>query len=235
MYYLTPVGREHARNTIYKTFLEDGQDGYHNEIKININYPKSDELIKSLIKKNESLDKRFEKSSEIFQFYSKKFTIRNISLNSIEDENNITFEKIESSVLESDVISDDSLIAEYCHCIENLARKFNYAEKIDAENNDKLISLLLIDWGDWIMKPITSKSLCSMMHRSPVAFWNAAKQENYLPKFAYFALKLLPLVGSEASVERKLWRQRTISPPDRSSNSEITELDRVLLSDSMDD
>lgn len=100
MYYLTPVGREHARNTIYKTFLEDGQDGYHKEIIIN--YPKSDELIKSLIKKNESLDKRFEKSSEIFQFYSKKFTIRNISLNSIEDEDNITFEKIESSVLESD-------------------------------------------------------------------------------------------------------------------------------------
>lgn len=54
------------------------------------------------------------------------------------------------------------------------------------------------------MNPITSKSLCIMMHRSPIAIWNEAKQENYLPVLAYFALKLLPLVGSEASVERKL-------------------------------
>lgn len=61
------------------------------------------------------------------------------------------------------------------------------------------------------------------------------KQENYLPEFAYFALKLLPLVGSEASVEKKLWRQRTISSPNRSANSEITELYRVLLSESMND
>lgn len=74
-----------------------------------------------------------------------------------------------------------------------------------------------------------------MMHRNLVMFWNAAKQESYLPKFAYFALKILPLVGYEASVELKLWRQRTISPPDRSSNSEITELDRVLLLESLND
>lgn len=85
------------------------------------------------------------------------------------------------------------------------------------------------------MNPITSKSLCIMMHRSPIAIWNEAKQENYLPVLAYFALKLLPLVGSEASVERKLWRQRTIFPPDISPIFEITELDRFFLSESMND
>ena len=59
----------------------------------------------------------------------------------------------------------------------------------------------------------------------------AAKQENYLAKLASFDLMLLPLAGSEASVERGLWGQKIISPPERSSNSEITELDRVMLTE----
>lgn len=35
LYYLTPAGRERARRTIFKPFLEEGKDGYYNEIKIN--------------------------------------------------------------------------------------------------------------------------------------------------------------------------------------------------------
>ena len=38
---------------------------------------------------------------EIFQSYSRKFAIRNIYMNLIEEEDSITFEKIENGVLES--------------------------------------------------------------------------------------------------------------------------------------
>lgn len=38
---------------------------------------------------------------EIFQSYSRKFAIRNIHMNLIEEEDSITFEKIENGVLES--------------------------------------------------------------------------------------------------------------------------------------
>ena len=86
--------------------------------------------------------------------------------------------------------------------------------------------------GDLIMKPITSPTLCNMMHRDSIKFQNATKQENYLPHLTCFTLQLLSLVGSEASVERKLQMQRIISPPDRSFNSGKTELDRTLLTES---
>lgn len=232
LYYLTPAGREHARKTIYKDFLDEGKDGYHDEIKIDINYIKSEGKIKLLFEKNGPLDERYQNSKRIFQSFSDKSETEDIPENLNEDEDDIAYEKIEDDILDLDEETNESIIASYCDCIQNMMTKFNYAEKIDPEKNEQFISSLLVQWGDWIMKPITSPTLCSMMHRDPIKFWNAAKQENYLPHLACFALKLLPLVASEASVERKLWRQRIISPPDRSSNSEITELDRALLTES---
>ena len=236
LYYLTPSGREHARKTVYQNFLEEGKDGYHEKIDINVDYPNSEKLISSLIKSLGDLIKRKDSLDKIFRSFSEKFILKSVSINQDDfDDDVVVFEPIENEEPEVMEVNDDSKIKPYCECIEKWAKKFNYAKPINLQKNDEYCSLLIIDWGDWIMKPITSKTLCSMMHRDPVCFWNAAKQENYLSEFAHFVLKLLPLVSSEASVERKLWQQRVISPPDRTSNSEIMELDKVLLSDSMDD
>ena len=81
------------------------------------------------------------------------------------------------------------------------------------------------------MDDIRSPLLLQFLHRNPMDFWRVCLDNGFFPTLSDFSLKLLPTVASEATVERKLWRQRVISPPDRSSNSEITELNRVLPND----
>ena len=103
LYYLTPAGREHARKTIYKDFLDKGKDGYHDEIKIDINYIKSEGNIKLLFeKKNGPLEERYQNSKTIFQSYLNKPETEDIPENLSEDEDDIAYEKIEDDILDLD-------------------------------------------------------------------------------------------------------------------------------------
>lgn len=59
---------------------------------------------------------------------------------------------------------------------------------------------------------------------NPYQFWTHAKQYEHLEEFVEFVLRLLPTVTSEATVERKLWRQRVVTPSDRFIITEETQL-----------
>ena len=54
------------------------------------------------------------------------------------------------------------------------------------------------------------------------------KKDSKLGEFAEFILRFLPTVASEATVERKLWRQRVVNPFDSFSLSEETQINRVI-------
>ena len=85
----------------------------------------------------------------------------------------------------------------------------------------------------WIIDPIEPRTLCNWYERSPYQFWTNARQYDNLSEFSEFVLRLLPTVASEATVERKLWRQRVITPSDRFSMSEETQINRVTITDHM--
>ena len=102
LYYLTPPGREHARKTIFKYFLDEGKDWYHDEIKIDINYMQSEVKIKILFEKNGPVKERYQNSMTIYQSYSEKLEIEDITENLSEDEDDISYKKIEDDTLDLD-------------------------------------------------------------------------------------------------------------------------------------
>ena len=102
LFYLTSAGREHARKTIFKYYLDEGKDWYHDEIKIDINYMQSKGKIKILFEKNGPVKERYQNSMTIYQSYSEKLEIEDITENLSEDEDDISYKKIEDDTLDLD-------------------------------------------------------------------------------------------------------------------------------------
>ena len=146
-------------------------------------------MIKSLFEKIEPLEKRYQNSMKIFQSYFTRVGIEDTLEVLNEDENDITYEKIESDLLYLDENTDESIIKSYSDCIENMIIKFHYAETIDHEKQERLVNSLLIEWGYLIMKPITSPTLCSMIHRDSFKVLECSKTRKLFVTLSSFCSK----------------------------------------------
>ena len=144
------------------------------------------------------------------------------------DEDDCDEKDIEERTFDDEVDTNNTLI--YNQCINNMAETYYYSVTDDQRRVNEYGLRISSAFNSWIIDPLP-ETLAAWYDRNPYQFWNAAKNEPNIKEFAEFVLRLLPTVASEATVERKLWRQRVVTPSDSFSLSEETQINRVLVAD----
>ena len=226
LFYLTPSGRDHARKTIFSDIIKE-QDENIFDAPIITNTVNTEEEINKLIQAFSPTMQRCESMKLIFSKIN--------SDESFDSENED--EDLDDDVEIEDNISDESdestyqmdNVDQYLSCVYSIAENYHRSMSSNHEENMKYAKTITKEFLNWIVMPVKSISLKTFYDMDPEMFWGAAKKDNPNSIFPEFVLRLLPIVASEATVERKLCRQRLVSPPDRSSTSESTQLNRVLL------
>ena len=222
-YFLTPIGREYARE-IFSSYVSDVLDGIHSNPDELPNYSDSMKKIEKLIKDFDPSEEKYERMKNIFT------SIKAKDKPSLEpnEEDEIGFE--EEDCCDDGCDFSNVNFNAYVNCIGDLALKFSKSMNIDLELQEQYANRIMDGFISWIIEPIQDRTLLACYHRNPPLFWKIASETPELKEFSDFVLRILPTIASEATVERKLWRQRIVSPPERASNSEMTELNRVLVS-----
>ena len=223
LFYLTPSGRDHARMTVFNHLLGEIPDRKPNSAPTIINPIDSSKKIDELIA---CLNPSQEKINSMTEVFSKIQDNEDLCDAHNNEEEDIIEEEFEH---EEERMCDLQEISEYLNCIYEIAIKYSYSFSSDKEEQIRYADRMVESFMNWILNPITDLSLTVLYNRDAPTFWREAKKHNEYKKFASFVLRILPKPASEATVERNLWRQRVVTPPDRSSSSETTQLNRVLL------
>lgn len=226
LYYLIPKGRDHARETVFSAMIVQ-EDSQHTDTESNLTVNDSREIVNSLIEKFDATEEKYFKMEEIFS--NLQDSGKEISLDSEEPDIEISDTEIDFDECQDNL--DQSIVL--TQCISDIAEKYSSSftsdEKEISNYGDRISSMFI----SWIIDPL-HRSLGSWYGRSPYQFWKAAQEIPEYSEFADFVLRLLPIIASEATVERKLYRQRVITPPDRFSTNEQTQLNRIIIADSID-
>lgn len=225
LYYLTPEGREDARKTVYSDLIES-PDSNHDAINNVHIINDTREEIEKLIMKFDPTDLKYSRMAAVFNNIDPQADDPNYES---EDE---SYELIDFPInLEDDYDGSIDQTCIYFKCITDIAENY-YRSQTDNEDEIKAYGNRIGDsFVSWIIDPLPERELESMYSRNPYQYWTTAKQYENLTEFSEFVLRLLPTVASEATVERKLWKQRVITPSDRYSMSEETQLNRITIAD----
>ena len=238
LYFLTPDGREYAR-TVFSEMISEAPDGFHLGVSRITEYENYSDEIETLIQRLGSMQEKIDKLNLVFSNIIEQDSDLSYSLDEVENESNdinedeLEFEEFEIDESESNHYNEN--INSYIEAIHNLAWNYSTSLYLDSESRNTYSFNIENSFLSWIIEPITNNSLLAFYHRDPLLFWKAASKIEEYKLFSDFVLRLLPTVASEATVERKLWRQRVISPPDRSSTRENTELKRILICEHIQD
>lgn len=227
LFFLTPEGREEARKTVFSKLIVV-PDSYHPEPTKTRLTSDTRAAVQTLINNFNPSDAKLVQMSQVFSNIGVQPEMLNFEA---DDE---FFELSDFDISKTDEFTGNpNEDAIYTECITKMAE--DYYRSISDDQNEILSygCRIALSFNSWIVDPIEPRTLCNWYARNPYQFWTNAHQYNNLSEFSEFVLRLLPTIASEATVERKLWRQRVITPADRFSMSEETQLNRVTITEHM--
>lgn len=197
LYYLTPEGREDARNTTFSDLIQE-PDIIHDDPQKTQYINSSSDIINYSYQILIHQKKKYIEMQQVFDNIFANATEGYVKLESDDDDYSIEDEEIEQF---DETKDNNTQLAAFTQCITEIAENYYCSISDDDKMIEKYGNEMAKCFISWIIDPLPSRDLALWYGRSPYQFWTYSKNANFYEDFSDFVLRLLPTIASEAKVE----------------------------------